>query len=164
MSVGPVELRRIAVRRTNHDMENLALADLASVDLKILARRANATLGRRFEAQEFLGREVDQVRIRKQSCQLVGKLMQPPQRHGDGTARGATARCRHHIAGRENFEIAQPVAAGVGLHHGADHIRAGLAAALLDHRHEVVLLGVENVALLLRHRFLVRSDRLKQEV
>ena len=61
--VGPLELRGIAVGGADHDVKNLALADVAAVDVEILPRGADAALGRRLVAQEFLRREIDQLRV-----------------------------------------------------------------------------------------------------
>ncbi len=72
------KLVRIAVRGADHDMENLALADLLAADLKVFARGPDAALGRCVVAQEFLGGEVDQARIGFELGELIGKLMQPP--------------------------------------------------------------------------------------
>ena len=63
-NVDPVrvgKLVRIAVRGADHDMENLALADLLAADLKVFARGPDAALGRCVVAQELFGGEVDQV-------------------------------------------------------------------------------------------------------
>ena len=59
-----VELLRVAIGGADHDVENLALADLHAADFEILARGADAALGRRVEAEEFFGGEIDELRDR----------------------------------------------------------------------------------------------------
>ena len=56
------ELIGVAIGGADHDVENLAFADLYAADFKILARGTDATLGRRVEAEEFLSRQVDELR------------------------------------------------------------------------------------------------------
>ena len=60
--VGIGELIGVAIGGADHDVENLAFADLYAADFKILARGTDATLGRRVEAEEFLSRQVDELR------------------------------------------------------------------------------------------------------
>ena len=71
---------------------------------------------------------------------------------------------RHHVAGREDLQIGQPLTADVSLRHSCDHVLARPVPALLDARHEIGLLLVQNCALLLSHRLLVRRNRLKKKI
>ena len=76
--VGIGELIGVAIGGADHDVENLAFADLYAADFKILARGTDATLGRRVEAEEFLGRQVDEFEIGFELCELLRELVQPP--------------------------------------------------------------------------------------
>src|ERR1700733_6178023 len=108
------ELLRIAVGGTNHNVKNLPLADVLAARPEVLPGCADSALRRSVETQELLGGKIDQFRSAFQLGELTGKLMKPPQRHGDSTARGATAGGCHHVAGRKYFEIGQTLAGDLG--------------------------------------------------
>src|SRR5579872_7316893 len=76
--VGISELIGVPVGGADHDVENLAFADVYAADFKILARGTDTTLGRRVETEEFLTREVDEFAISFELCELLRELVQPP--------------------------------------------------------------------------------------
>ena len=82
-----------------------ALADILAADAEILPSGTNAALRRSVKPQELLSGEIDEFRTRFERGELIGKPLKPPQRHGNGAARGAAAGRRHHVAGGKYFEI-----------------------------------------------------------